>query len=66
MGEKIGCSGDLFAGSLEPDTASLAGWLRLVTSYPRHPALLSDKNSGWLCYYLYSHHEKVAKTRSYR
>jgi len=45
MGEKIGCSGDLFAGSLEPDTASLAGWLRLVTSYPRHPALLSDKNS---------------------
>jgi len=39
------CSGQLFSGSLEPRVDSLSGWLALVTSYPRHPSLLSDKNS---------------------
>lgn len=43
--EKTGCTGDLFSGSLEPQEESLAGWLRLVTSFPRHASLLSDKNS---------------------
>ena len=44
--EKNGCEGDLFGGSLEPRQRSLEGWLKLITSYPRHPSLLSDKNSG--------------------
>ena len=45
-GEAAGCSGQLFAGSWQPKESSLAGWLNLVTSYPRHPTLISDKNSG--------------------
>jgi len=44
--EKTTCSGELFSGSLEPKEESLMGWLRLATSFPRHPSLLSDKNSG--------------------
>eukprot|EP00088_Acartia_fossae_P036569 TRINITY_DN3777_c0_g1_i2.p1 TRINITY_DN3777_c0_g1~~TRINITY_DN3777_c0_g1_i2.p1 ORF type:complete len:596 (+),score=158.91 TRINITY_DN3777_c0_g1_i2:27-1790(+) len=44
-GEAAGCSGQLFAGSWQPKESSLAGWLNLVTSYPRHPTLISDKNS---------------------
>ncbi|XP_023344303.1 nicalin-1-like [Eurytemora carolleeae] len=43
--EKTTCSGELFSGSLEPKEESLMGWLRLATSFPRHPSLLSDKNS---------------------
>jgi len=39
------CTGQLFAGSWEPKESSLQGWLDLVTSYPRHPTLISDKNS---------------------
>lgn len=40
------CTGELFAGSWEPKESSLEGWLKLVTSYPRHPTLISDRNSG--------------------
>jgi len=39
------CTGELFAGSWEPKESSLEGWLNLVTSYPRHPTLISDRNS---------------------
>lgn len=39
------CTGELFAGTWEPKESSLQGWLDLVTSYPRHPTLISDKNS---------------------
>ena len=42
------CTGELFAGSWEPKESSLEGWLNLVTSYPRHPTLISDRNSGTL------------------
>ena len=38
--------GQLFTGSLEPSTASLGGWLQLVTAAPRHTSLLAGKNSG--------------------
>lgn len=40
-----GCSGQLFAGSLGPTQDSLAGWLKLATSSPRHASLLAGKNS---------------------
>lgn len=40
-----GCSGQLFAGSLAPSSASLSGWLELATQSPRHPSLLVGKNS---------------------
>ncbi len=40
------CTGELFAGSWEPKETSLQGWMDLVTSYPRHATLISDKNSG--------------------
>jgi len=43
--EKNKCTGELFSGSQEPKVASLDGWLSLVTSSPRHPSLLSQKNS---------------------
>jgi len=39
------CTGELFAGSWEPKETSLQGWMDLVTSYPRHATLISDKNS---------------------
>jgi len=39
------CTGQLFAGSWEPKETSLQGWMDLVTSYPRHATLISDKNS---------------------
>jgi hypothetical protein len=42
------CTGELFAGSWEPKESSLEGWLNLVTSYPRHPTLISERNSGTL------------------
>ena len=43
---KIIFQGQLFTGSLEPSTASLGGWLQLVTASPRHTSLLAGKNSG--------------------
>lgn len=39
------CQGQLFTGSLEPTASSLDGWMDLVTASPRHPSLLSGKNS---------------------
>jgi hypothetical protein len=39
------CTGELFAGTWEPKESSLQGWMDLVTSYPRHATLISDRNS---------------------
>ena len=43
---EAGCSAQLFSGSLAPTPESLAGWLDLVTSAPRHhhprPAVEGD------------------------
>ena len=40
-----GCSGQLFSGSLGPSPYTLAGWLDLVTSSPRHPSLVAGKQA---------------------
>ena len=42
---EAGCSAQLFSGSLAPTPESLAGWLDLVTSAPRHPSLVAGKQS---------------------
>jgi len=42
---EAGCSAQLFSGSLAPTPESLAGWLDLVTSGPRHPSLVAGKQS---------------------
>jgi len=41
----LGCSGQMFSGSLTPNKQSMEGWMELVTVAPRHTSLMAGKNS---------------------